>query len=220
MKKTFYSPRLEKEFELTVCEPIPGQIVGDGSDISIVRASALENLLFHELAGAVEWNWKELANGAIIVDIKDDTGVHVAGVGDINQRSLKNDVAKAFPVATAWSRAISAAVIKYLGFEGRVYTDASFEIEKSDTAEEKVETEKTSAPVAVSEPATEQTTEPSAELKPDTSLKVTFGKYKGQTIQEILDGDGGLDYFKFCQEKGWLDRHPEVQDVVMELLKQ
>lgn len=129
MKQKMYSSRLDRDFELEVCEPKEGQLVGDSSDITIVRAIALENILYNELAGTVTWSWQSLRNGAIVVDVCDDTGVHVAGVGDIDPKSLKGDIARKYPVATAWSRAISAAVVRYLGFPGRVYTDKSFEVE-------------------------------------------------------------------------------------------
>lgn len=129
MKQKMYSSRLDRDFELEVCEPKEGQLVGDSSDVTIVRAIALENILYNELAGTVTWNWQSLRNGAIVVDIYDDTGVHVAGVGDIDPKSLKGEIARKYPVATAWSRAVSAAVVRYLGFPGRVYTDKSFEVE-------------------------------------------------------------------------------------------
>lgn len=129
--KKMYSPRLDKEFELTVCEPVEGQIKGNADDITVVRASALEKILFDELEGAVTWDWSVLPSGAIIVDIRDDSGVHVAGVGDIASKGLKGEISRSFPTSTAWSRAISSAVAKYLGFEGRVYTDASFEVQAS-----------------------------------------------------------------------------------------
>lgn len=155
MKQKMYSSRLDRDFELEVCEPKEGQLIGDSSDITIVRAIALENILYNELAGTVTWSWQSLRNGAIVVDICDDTGVHVAGVGDIDPKSLKGEIARKYPVATAWSRAISAAVVRYLGFPGRVYTDKSFEVE-TDFAGFRFDSSPAAAkapvPVGVSEP--------------------------------------------------------------------
>lgn len=192
-KKTLYSPRLERNFELEVCTPRPDQIVGDGSDITIVRAIALEKILY-ELAGAVNFTWKEIGNGAIIVDLYDDSGVHVVGVGDVASKGLTNNIAKSYPEATAWSRAISAAVVRYLGFEGRVYTDASFEVEKGydstptvskvieyeSEAEEK-EPETYIDPLAAAMDVVEEEgpQEPGDMIFP-------FGKVKGKKISEII----------------------------------
>lgn len=208
MKKTFYSPRLEREFELDVCTPSADQIVGDGSDITIVRALALEKILFNDLAGAVNFQWKEIGNGAIIVDLFDDAGTHVVGVGDVCPKGLKNDVARSFPEATAWSRAISAAVVKYLGFEGRVYTDDSFEIEKEDSFEP---TKSTVSEVDESEEnpldaATTVSGEDEKE-KPLDPKEVVFttGKVKGMKLGEIIESDDP-ELFPYVQKKPGIPR--------------
>ena len=190
-KKIFKSKRLDKEFELEVCEAAPGAIVGDGSDISIVRASALEELLY-ELGGAVTWSWKEVEDKGIIFEISDDTGVHVAGTGDWNAFSLKDRVAKAFPLATAWSRAMSAAVVKYFGFEGRVYSDASFEVLEDEPVKP---ASSKKAPAKKSEPK-DSTDDENPVISEITESEAypsdwvfTVGAGKGMTLAEIAEAD-------------------------------
>lgn len=198
MKKTLHSPRLGKDFELEVCAPCAGQIVGDGSDITIVRAIALENILYNDLAGAVSFEWREIGNGAIAVDLRDDLGVHVVGIGDNTPKGLRGDIAKQFPEATAWSRAISAAVIKYLGFEGRVYTDASFEIAKESEICETVSDIKDSGKDI--DPLSAATT--TVEDKQENFANYIWpnGKAKGMTVREILKSDDRSKFF-FADKK-------------------
>ena len=191
MKKTLYSPRLEREFELDVCTPSADQIVGYGYDITIVIDLALEKILFNDLAGAVNFQWKEIGNGAIIVDLFDDAGTHVVGVGDVCPKGLKNDVARSFPEATAWSRAISAAVVKYLGFEGRVYTDASFEIEKDDSF----------GPPRATVSVGDEKEKP---LDPK-EVVFTTGKVKGMKLGEIIESDDP-ELFPYVQKKPGIPR--------------
>lgn len=209
MKKTLYSPRLSKDFELDVCTPSADQIVGDGSDITIVRALALEKILFNDLAGAVTFQWKEIGNGAIIVDLFDDAGTHVVGVGDVCSKGLKNDVARSFPEATAWSRAISAAVVKYLGFEGRVYTDASFEIEKEDSFEPTKSTVSSEVDEAEENPLDAATTVSSGEEAETTidpkEVVFTTGKVKGMKLGEIIESDDA-ELFPYVQKKPGIPR--------------
>lgn len=208
MKKTLYSPRLDREFELEVCTPCADQIVGDGSDITIVRAISLEKILY-SLAGAVNFQWKEIGNGAIIVDLYDDSGVHVVGVGDAAPKGLKNDIARSYPEATAWSRAISAAVVRYLGFEGRVYTDASFEVENSYSETPVVKAE---VPVSTAETVEESAADPLAaattvavnesESVPFDPREVVYtsGTVKGKKLGEIIESDD-KNLFKYTQKK-------------------
>lgn len=186
MKKELYSERLNKSFELEVCSPKEGELVGDVDDVIIVRSAGLERILFNDLAGAVNWSWATLSDGGIIVEIRDDSGVHVAGVGDIAYKGLKSDIARKFPDATAWSRAISSAVVKYLGFEGRVYPDTAFELEsKYDSVDdEAIKTPKTVDPLAAATTTVREKTE-----NDFADFVWEKGKAKGMTIREILASD-------------------------------
>lgn len=208
MKKTLYSPRLDREFELEVCTPCADQIVGDGSDITVVRAISLEKILY-SLAGAVNFQWKEIGNGAIVVDLYDDSGVHVVGVGDVAPKGLKNDIARSYPEATAWSRAISAAVVRYLGFEGRVYTDASFEVEnqysetpvtKAETPSSPVETVEEIASDPLAAATTVAVNESDAAAFDPREVVFTSGAVKGMKLGEIIESDD-KNLFKYTQKK-------------------
>lgn len=202
--KKFYSKRLEQEFELEVCTALPGQIEGDDSDISIVRASALEKL-FNDLGGAVSWKWSEVEDKGIIIDINDDTGVHVAGIGDWDEKSLVGRIAQSYPLSTAWSRAMSNAIVKYFGFEGRIYTDASFAVEDDETLP--VPTKRTKSVVKEKPTSTETasvTTEAETEAEPINNLgsaKWPYSKLKGKTLDEIAVIDEKEPYFTYVKKR-------------------
>lgn len=245
--KKMYSPRLEKEFELTVCEPVEGQIKGNADDITIVRASALEKILFDELEGAVTWDWSVLPSGAIIVDIRDDSGVHVAGVGDIASKGLKGEIAHSFPTSTAWSRAISSAVSKYLGFEGRVYTDASFEIQASsdDTFSAPVAATTRTAksappadepkipvdPIEASSTVYELVEDEAVEVKtPYEDVLFPVGSEKNRKMGELINDDSvklinpkpglpkGRQLIERALKGGMLNKYPEAKEAAEYLL--
>ncbi len=221
--KTFTS-RWGKEYELQVCEPAPGQIKGDASDISIVRANALEELLL-SLGGAVKTEVLEIEDKGLIFKISDDTGFTCFGTGDWSSKSLTDKIAQAYPLATAYSRAMSAAVVKYFGFEGRVYSDAAFTVVEDD------ETETTTASVSEETSATpekkpaKKATEPADENPVATegapSEWIWTGKTcKGMTLSAIAEIDDpkrfpsapregctrGLSYLLYMYENGGAGR--------------
>lgn len=127
MIEKLLAENLATEFEVETCKPDPSSLAGEKTDdIRIIKFSSIKKIL-SLLGFSVKVESEPEFAYPIIgykVIVSDDTGRVVEAHGSVNCTCEKG-IAKRFALETAWSRALSNAVIEYCGFPGRVYSDQS-----------------------------------------------------------------------------------------------
>lgn len=187
-----FSKRFEKEYEVEAIEQ---------NGLKVARFSSLKALL-DELGSAVKVAVTPLLQNPVYgfeCVIRDDAGAEARAYGSVNI-NVEKGIPKQFVLETAYSRALSAAVIEYFGFEDRVYSDVAIvpETPSDATAEtvdaEVVVTEEPAAkPVPARKPAPApqaakpKTPAPKAEAKNDPGeFIIPFGSaLKGKKVKEL-----------------------------------
>lgn len=121
--------------------PIPEQkMISAGEEVLIIPHDTLDDILHNsELAiennvciHAVQLATNEPRHYAFLCTISDKNGRRAESVGEACDPTLTTEIAQNYPVLMAYKRAFDDAAIKYLGLEGKVYSDQ--QISSSDSA--------------------------------------------------------------------------------------
>lgn len=121
--------------------PIPEQkMISAGEEVLIIPHDTLDDILHNsELAiennvciHAIQLTTNEPQHYAFLCTISDKNGRRAESVGEACNPTLTTEIAQNYPVLMAYKRAFDDAAIKYLGLEGKVYSDQ--QISSSDSA--------------------------------------------------------------------------------------
>lgn len=174
-----FSTYLQKEIE------VPAQtVISAGEVVQIIPHDFLESFLNND-AIAREFNIMchythipvmEPRHYVFLCAISDKHGRRVECIGESLDETLTTEIARNYPALMAYKRAFDAAAIKYLGLEGKVYSDQQC-AETTSTAT-KSPTDNYSAPPIDDEPPCEPVSEPEpvAESEPTPAIATTEEK--------------------------------------------
>lgn len=119
-----------KYFEVDI--DIPEQtMLSAGEEVRIIPHAILEDVLYNSEI-AISKNviihytpitTNEARHYACLCAISDNFGRRTESVGEALDATLDTDIARNYPVLMAYKRAFDDAAIKYLGLEGKVYSD-------------------------------------------------------------------------------------------------
>jgi len=111
---------------------IPEQtMLSGGEEVHIIPHAVLEDILYNSEA-AISKNviihytpitTNEARHYACLCAISDSLGRRTESVGESLDSTLDTDIARNYPVLMAYKRAFDDAAIKYLGLNGKVYSD-------------------------------------------------------------------------------------------------
>lgn len=127
-----YSNYLKTEIPTTITS-----MVGDGNrELNIVPHYDLEDFILNndlckELGVQVHYTHiptVEPNHTVFLCHISDLNGRRIEAIGESTPATLTNDIAKAYPALMAYKRAFDDAAIKYLGLDGKVYSDQQIEL--------------------------------------------------------------------------------------------
>lgn len=167
-----FSTYLQKEIE------VPAQtVLSAGEVVQIIPHDFLENFLNNDEV-AREFNITchythipvmEPRHYVFLCAISDKHGRRVECIGESLDETLTTEIARNYPALMAYKRAFDAAAIKYLGLEGKVYSDQQC-AETSNTPT-KAQTDNYSAPPIDDEPpyGTEVDSEPEITPEPEVA---------------------------------------------------
>ncbi len=177
--KTITSNYLGRDFEVSCWEK--GE---DGRKLTIIEHAAFEDIIFNQLIEesiTLEYSLEPIigiSNYPVMkCTMKDNSGRCVIAIGEAHPNSLVNDISRQNPVIMAGNRAFDRAAIRFLNFEGKVYSS-----EEIPSDEEKTPVS-TVSDVIIDE--REPVTDPGSTI-------VNFGKkYRGQnkTVAWIWEND-------------------------------
>lgn len=126
-KKKIYSNNLKMEFEVNTTE----RVLEYGEIIETVNHDSLENIMYNHLVLdknlGVKYSMKPLVlspeHSVFECIITDNDGRFVHAIGESTTSSLKTTIALEYPSLISSQRAFDRAIIRYLGFTGRVYSN-------------------------------------------------------------------------------------------------
>lgn len=119
-----------KYFEIDI--DIPEQTMfSAGEEVRIIPHAVLEDILYNSeiaISKNVIIHYTPIATNearhyACLCAISDNCGRRTESVGEALDATLDTDIARNYPVLMAYKRAFDDAAIKYLGLEGKVYSD-------------------------------------------------------------------------------------------------
>lgn len=131
-----------KYFNIELNDSLLKSVVSGGEEILIVPHSVLEDLILNSekaksLACSVHYSQlqtNEARHYAFLCTISDNTGRRIESIGESLDATLETAIAQNYPVLMAHKRAFDDAAIKYLGLEGKVYSDQQVEVVESKAA--------------------------------------------------------------------------------------
>ena len=116
------------KYELETFEKVNNEGV-----MTIISHNSLERLMHNVLmkedcAVKYDLNFIECTEKHTVVEciIWDNKSRRISAIGESSYKSLNSDIARQYPSLTASQRAFDRAIIRYLGFEGRCYSDSEF----------------------------------------------------------------------------------------------
>lgn len=166
-----FSTYLQKEIE------VPAQtVLSAGEVVQIIPHDFLENFLNNDEV-AREFNINchythipvmEPRHYVFLCAISDKHGRRVECIGESLDETLTTEIARNYPALMAYKRAFDAAAIKYLGLEGKVYSDQQC----AGTSSASTPTDNYSAPPIDDEPPYEPEVEPESEPEAESDASV------------------------------------------------
>ena len=133
-----------KYFELELDEALLQTVTSNGEEVRIIPHAVLESLLLnsekaqtlHTTVHYSQINTNEPRHYAFLCSISDDAGRRVEAIGEALDATLDTEIAQNYPVLMAHKRSFDDAAIKYLGLEGKVYSDQQIAASLEDAADE------------------------------------------------------------------------------------
>lgn len=129
-----------KYFDIDI--PIPEQtMMSGGEEVRIIPHAILEDILYNS-ESAISRNvvihytpitTNEARHYACLCAISDKFGRRVESVGESLDGTLDTDIARNYPTLMAYKRAFDDAAIKYLGLDGKVYSDQQIAVSGSES---------------------------------------------------------------------------------------
>lgn len=126
--KKIKSPYTNIEYELETFDKSTNEDI-----MTIISHNSLERLMHNVLMNSdysvnYDLNFIECTKRHTVVEcvIWDKNSRRISGIGESSLESLNSSIAKQYPSLTASQRAFDRAIIRYLGFEGRCYSDSEF----------------------------------------------------------------------------------------------
>ena len=192
-----YSKYLDKDFNIKA---------EDFEDVQIIPHSILEDIFFNQITTEYAPSYEESLeyvnekHAVVKCTVNDKKGRHIECIGESTDANLKTEIAQGIPVTMAEIRAFDRAVIRYLAFKGKVYSESEG-VDTSDkvpvTDEKDPSSENTAVKQSagiVSKPAASDSenekpvTAPVKTQTPDkdADVKVEFGFYSGRTLGELV----------------------------------
>lgn len=197
MKIKLKSKRLNKEIEIEGYN----STLDDGSNVVILLHKSLLNFFDtlqiedKELYPSINYEDVLISDNHCVIRaiITDKNNTIINEIGEVTPSSLNSKVAQKYPVVTAQNRATDRAIIRYLGIDGKVYSNE--EIQCSEAPQK-----------------AQKTYNQSIYQKP---FRMTQGPHKGQTIIDIFNcGDVAYLQFLVHQESIPPQLKQEITDLI------
>lgn len=130
-----YSNYLKRDFELSLIEKQEGDRV-----LQIVPHDALEDIIHNQipLEQGVTYDYRvestDPNHSVVICIVADQFGRRVVGIGEATPGTLDNEIAKTYPTLIASQRAFDRAVIRYLAFPGKAFSNTEIPLNDSENS--------------------------------------------------------------------------------------
>lgn len=202
----------------------------ESGEKTIISHAALEDIVHNQIPDEFGTKYEITAlsisetHNVFKCVISDNSGRRITGIGESLPVTLESDIAKAYPALIASQRAFDRAVIQYLQFPSKVYSDTEGVTSEIKTDEFPLPN---NAPAASSVPKKENTnsantTDKATETPEDLgSLLYTIGSYKDKnmTLAEVYAENRDSIVWMAEKYKGKTQAGKKLQEACIKYLK-